>query len=247
MPSKNQSREEIAARMRQVDILVAQGQSFADAMRQVGAGRATQYPAIAQPPHGRKIPRKNIRVNGEKFFVRTLKIEDASDRWAAWFMDPEAAHMVNAPLRSWNKSDVIDYIKRFDQRSNLLLGIFQKQARIHVGILTIHIDPTLEEFRVNLLIGEPEYRGKGATSDITLPMRNYLFETLGLKTMKATALARNHVIINYLLTTGWKLEKTLKDHVKSNSDDAMLDLCFFSLSRDAWRTWLKENSARAPA
>jgi RimJ/RimL family protein N-acetyltransferase len=190
-----------------------------------------------------KIAKKNISIDCGKYLLRTVIIDDASDRWASWMTDPEALYLLNAPPRKLKKTDLVDYINRFDQSSRLLLGVFEKRAGTHIGIMTIDIDHTDGRFLVNYLVGEPEYRNKGVTNDITVPFRDYFFETLGLKKIMATALARNHVIIHYLLKTGWKLEKTLERHVKSHADDTMLDLCFFSQSREDWRAWKKANLA----
>lgn len=57
----------------------------------------------------------------------------------------------------------------------------------------------------------------------------------------ATALTRNDILMKAMLKHGWKLDQTLKNHVKSNSDGTMLDLCLFSLTRDAHRAWKKAN------
>jgi RimJ/RimL family protein N-acetyltransferase len=240
MPNKSYKPNEIAAKLQQVDALVSQGQTVADAISETGVSEPfTRAPL--QPPHASNIPKQTVRIYSNNYLVRTIKLDDASNRWAEWMSEPEAMHMLNSPARTWKKSDVINYIKQFDQRSRLLVGVFEKSTWKHIGILTIEIDFTASRFLVNYLVGEPEYRNKGVTNDITVPFRDYLFETLGLETMACTALSRNHVIIHYLLKTGWKLEKTLKEHVKSNSDGSMLDLCFFSLSRDAWRAWKKEH------
>ncbi|SRR6266700_536165 len=182
-----------------------------------------------------KITKTIVRIESENYLVRTVKLDDASDRWASWMSDPEAVHMLNAPAKTLHKSDIVKYIKQFDQRSRLLLGIFTKQSSRHIGIITFNIDFALRQFLVNMLIGEPQYRNHGVTNEITEPCREYLFETLGMKKMLCTALARNHIIIHYLLKTGWKLEQTRKQHVKSRSDGTMLDLCFFSLAREDWR------------
>ena len=180
------------------------------------------------------------------YFVRRLTVEDASDRWASWTVDPEAANMLNAPERSMSKADLVQYIKRFDQQSHLLSGIFEKRSGKHIGILRTDIDWDSGQCLINMLIGEPEYRNHGVASELTVPCRDWVFETLGLKTMKATALARNKIVIHYMLATGWKLDKTLKQHVKSHADGTMLDLCFFSLSRDDWRAWKQANLAGKP-
>ena len=193
-------------------------------------------------PH-QKIAKKNISIDCGKYLIRSINIDDASDRWASWMTDPEALYMLNAPARNLKKSDLIDYINRFDQRFRLLLGMFEQKTGTHIGILTMDIDHADGRFLVNMLIGEPEFRNKGITNELTVPFRDYFFETLGLRKIMATALARNHVIIHYLLKTGWKLEKTLERHVKSHSDGTMLDLCFFSQSRDDWRAWKKANLA----
>lgn len=190
-----------------------------------------------------KIAEKMVRIDCGKYLIRSINVGDASDRWASWMADPEAAYMLNAPARNLKKSDLIDYINRFDQKSRLLLGVFEQKVGTHIGILTIDIDHADGRFLVNLLIGEPEYRNRGVTNDITVPFRDYFFETLGLNKIMATALAHNHVIIHYLVKTGWKLEKTLKRHVKSHADGTMLDLCFFSQSRDDWRAWKQANLA----
>ena len=191
-----------------------------------------------------RVPKKNIRIYSENHLIRTLRTDDASDRWAEWMLDPHVIHMMNMPAQLWTKSHVVKYINQFDQRTRLLLGIFVKQTSTHIGILTIELRPAPGEFLVNMLIGEPEYRNKGVATEITMPFRDYLFETLGLTTMRATVLARNVVINHYLRKTGWKLDGTVKGHVKSHSDGTMLDLCLYRITRDEWRAWKAGNHAR---
>jgi putative transposase len=43
MPKKRHKPEEIVAKLRQVDVLVSQGQSVADAVRQIGVTEVTYY------------------------------------------------------------------------------------------------------------------------------------------------------------------------------------------------------------
>ena len=187
------------------------------------------------------ISQKPVRIHSEKYLVRTINADDASDRWASWMSDPEAMHMLNMPARTWKKADVVKYVGTFDQRSHLLLGIFDKQSGLHVGIFTVDINYALGEYLVNLLIGEPDYRNKGVTSSLMFRFREYFFETLGLNVSKASVLARNTAITHYLLKTGWRLEQTIKGGTKSHATGEPLDICLFSLSREAWRDWKKKN------
>jgi RimJ/RimL family protein N-acetyltransferase len=195
-------------------------------------------------PRPAKIPKTSVRIDCGRYLIRTIKADDASDRWASWMSDPEAVQMLNAPGRAMQKSDIASYIKQFDQRSHLLLGIFAKETGQHLGIFRIDIDRRTGRFLVFLLIGEPEFRNRGITNDVTVPFRDYFFETLGLDTMLATALSRNYAIIHYLRKTGWTLDQTLPRNVKSQSDGSMLDMCFFSLTREAWRAWKQANLSK---
>ena len=43
MPKKRHKPEEIVAKLRQVDVLVSQGQNIADAIRQIGVSEVTYY------------------------------------------------------------------------------------------------------------------------------------------------------------------------------------------------------------
>ena len=61
----------------------------------------------------------------------------------------------------------------------------------------------------------------------------------------ASVLARNAPMIHWLLKNGWQLEQTLKQSTKSNADDAMLDVCLFSLPRETWRDRTKNALAQS--
>jgi RimJ/RimL family protein N-acetyltransferase len=184
-----------------------------------------------------------ITVDAGTYLVRTMTADDASERWATWFSDPHVMFTLNSPNTKWSKDTVIKYIDQFDQRSNLLLGIFAKQPETLVGIFTIKINHATRQGLITVLIGESEYRNKGAFSAVRVPLYDYLFVALRLKMLLASVLARNNIVIDSMLKKGWKLDQALKNNIKSNSVDAMLDLCLFSLTRDSWRAWRKANRA----
>jgi RimJ/RimL family protein N-acetyltransferase len=188
--------------------------------------------------HDQNDPKK-IKIDCSKYFIRALTTEDASDRLACWFSDPNVLYALNAPARIWSKGDVANYINDFNHASKLLLGIFEKTGDIPIGIFTILINPATGQGLINILIGDAEYRNKGMRSrgvlvDISVPFLDFLFHSRGLTEVLASALARNKIIINLLLHLGWKLDGTLKSNQKSNSDGSMLDLCLFSLTRSSW-------------
>jgi hypothetical protein len=107
--------------------------------------------------HNQKDPKK-IKIDSGKYFIRALTTEDASDRLASWFSDPNVLYAVNAPLKIWSKDDVVDYINEFNHASKLLLGIFEKTSNVPIGIFTILINQKTGQGLINILIGDAEYR-----------------------------------------------------------------------------------------
>ena len=170
-------------------------------------------------------------------YVRTLTIDDATDRWATWFEQEDVRQGLNIIAGPRTKAEVADYIRKFDQTSNLLLGIFDRTNNLLVGIFTVQIDWGIGRYLANTVVGEADYRHRGVMLEVTPPYRDYFFDTLGLKIMTATALATNKPIIGYLEKTGWKLNQTLKNHARSSATGAPIDLHLFSLTREAWHAW----------
>jgi RimJ/RimL family protein N-acetyltransferase len=187
------------------------------------------------PDQSTMLHRKEVEIHSEKYLIRTIAADDASDRWAGWMSDPDVRYMLNMAPRSWKKADVVNYIHTFNQGQNLLLGIFDKQSGAHVGIFTVDINPAPGHFLLNLLIGEPGYRNKHVTTDIAEPFLTYFFETLGLNAAVASVLAHNAPMIHWLQKNGWQLDQTRKQAARSHADGAPLDVCLFSLPRETWR------------
>lgn len=190
-----------------------------------------------------KFPKRKVWLDCGKYLLRTITVDDATERWANWMADPEASLMLNAPPAAMTKSDIVAYIRGFDQRTRILIGIFEKKGGLLLGFLRNDVNFETGQFLVSMIIGEPAYRNSGVTNAVTIPFRDYFFEELGMNVMLATALAHNKPIIHYLYATGWTLDRTVPRNIKSQLDDRMFDLCFFSQTREAWHEWKKAKLA----
>jgi ribosomal-protein-alanine N-acetyltransferase len=190
-----------------------------------------------------KLPKRKVRLDCGAYLVRTLTVADASDQWADWMNDPKNLRLLNSPPKSMTKDDVVSYIKQFDQRSHILIGIFERQSGRHLGFFRIDIDPVLNRCLIYLLIGEPKYRHSFLfTPERMAPFFDFVFRTLDLDMMLATVLESNRALTGFLLRQGWSLDQTLERNVKSQTDNTMLDLCLFSFSREEWRARVRSNA-----
>lgn len=182
-----------------------------------------------------------IFIETPHLYLRPLNASDASERFAAWFEEKEVCEGLNLKPQRKTKADIEAYIGKFDQKSNILLGIFDKANDLLIGLLTVQIDWALKRFLANTAVGEADYRHRGVMLEVSRPFRAYFFDTLGLEVMTATVLATNKAIIGYLKKTGWTLNRVLKNQVRSNIDGSAVDLCLYSITREAWRKWMQEN------
>lgn len=196
-----------------------------------------------KPAPTKKAAKKQVRLETTRFVVRNARVEDASEEWGQWMADAEASAMLNAPPKALSKAEVETYIGMFDQRTHLLLVIVEKASEKVLGCFRIDIDEKLDRFLVNMIVGEPGYRHKGIMNELTVPFRDYFFDTLGLNTMLGMVLSHNEPVIRYLFKTGLNLDKTIEQHVKSRTSDAMLGMCYFSQTAEAWHAWKRDNIA----
>jgi len=188
------------------------------------------------------IPKREVRLDCGDYLLRTVTADDASERWAGWMSDPKNLRLLNSAPKAMTRGDIVAYINRFDQRSHLLIGIFVKQGGSQIGFFRLDIDHRLKRCLMFLLIGEQKYRHFSVTDDIRGPFQDYIFDVLGLNTILATVLASNRAMVRYMLKSGWNLDKTIGQNIKSQTADAMLDLSYLSLSREAWQAWQRKHA-----
>jgi len=181
--------------------------------------------------------KKELWFQCGRYYARTIKREDASERWASWLSDSWTIHVLNTAPGKVQKSDIADYIKQFDQRSRLLLGIFERGTRVHVGFIRLDIDYAASEALVNAVIGEPEHRNSGATTDVFVPTLDFLFDTAGVERVRASVLERNQVTLRYLLRLGWQMDQAPAAGIKSKLDGTLLGMCSVSWTREAYRAF----------
>jgi hypothetical protein len=75
-------------------------------------------------PQQARLPKINVRIDCGDYLLRTLKVDDASERWAGWMEDKPAAQLVRfkAVARRRRRLDLADRVIRREphpQRSKL--------------------------------------------------------------------------------------------------------------------------------
>ena len=181
--------------------------------------------------------RKELWFQCGRYFARTVRREDASERWARWLGDPWVVEALNLAPRVLTKDDIAGYIKQSDQRTHLMLGIFERGTRVHVGIIRIDLDYAAGEALVNAIIGEPGHRNRGATTDAFVSTLDFLFDQEGMARVRASVLERNQLTLHYLLRMGWQLDEVAAGQIKSSGDGSMLEVKSVVWTRESYRAF----------
>lgn len=186
-------------------------------------------------------------IAARNFYMREMSATDASERVASWFSQPEVRAGINLRKASMTTQELEAYIGRFDQHSRVLLAIVDQHTDLPVGFIDMDIDWKVGRCLASMVIGEEEYRNTGVTSAVSPAFRAYVFDTLGLKILTATALATNVAVARYLKGTGWTLQQVLKGRVTRYDDGEAVDLHLYSLTKEAWNDWMASNPERLQA
>jgi RimJ/RimL family protein N-acetyltransferase len=195
-------------------------------------------------PQQQRPKKKDFWFQCPNYFLRTIKREDASERWASWLSDRWTILVLNSAVRPYSKSEIADYIKQFDQRNRLLLGIFANGTRLHVGFIRLDIDYAAKQALVNAAIGEPDHRNRGATTEVFVPLLDHLFDSVGLEKVTASVLQRNQSTINYLRKLGWTVDEDPQKQVRSATDGTPLGVCAMTYRREAYQAFRQSPMGR---
>jgi [ribosomal protein S5]-alanine N-acetyltransferase len=118
----------------------------------------------------------NIEIISERFLLRELGEDDVTERYLGWLSDIEAKKFITAAAQTKSLSDLRKYVRaRIGRDDILFFGIFEKTSGLHIG--NIKFEPVNSELGyaiMGILIGDPNYRGKGVTVEVLIASAQWL-------------------------------------------------------------------------
>lgn len=115
-----------------------------------------------------------------RFILRPLRVDDVSDRYAGWLSDQATSQYITAKL---NLADLRQYVLEHSGREDVLfLGIFERASGLHIGNIKYEpVNSTLGYAIMGILIGEPNWRGKGVATEVILASAEWLRQCRNIK------------------------------------------------------------------
>ena len=117
-----------------------------------------------------------IEIVTERFLLRTLSENDATERYLGWLDDKDARKFIVTSATIGKLADLREYIReRIGREEIVFLGIFNKCTGLHIGNIKYEpVDSAAGYAIMGVLIGDPDYRGKGVVVDVLVASGNWL-------------------------------------------------------------------------
>ena len=161
--------------------------------------------------------KKDVQIDGDRVLLRTLTIDDVSERYVEWMSDKFVTEYLEVEDRIYTKDEMLAYVSDlYDNDRQLLLGIFIKESethRLHIGNFKVGpINYNHSRTPVGLMIGDRNYWGKGIAAEVIKLATTYIFRDLGLERVYAGCYEHHVASKRAFQKAGYQTEGLLRSH-----------------------------------
>ena len=174
-----------------------------------------------------------LQLETERFVMRSLVPEDATERYLAWLCDADVVRWLNSRFSNHDLSSIRSYITRHDNRTSFHVGVFDAGSGLHIGNHSVYHESTHQSAQINVMIGDKNYWGSGVVLETRAALLDWLFRTLNVYRIWGTPFAKNAPALFNYRRQGFKLEGVMRA-ARRVSDAERLDIAIFSLLRNEW-------------
>lgn len=117
-----------------------------------------------------------MQIETPHFYLRPLKESDATETYLSWFADTATQRYIVSASENHTLENLRTYItEKLSNDRVLFLGIFAREDMRHIGNIKFEpIDSEAGYAIMGILIGDPEYRGKGVASAVIKASASWL-------------------------------------------------------------------------
>jgi len=164
------------------------------------------------------------RILTNRFVLRPLTVADVSDRYARWLSDQATSQHIISAASILDVAGLRQYVMDRSGREDVLfLGIFEKTSELHIGNIKYEpVDSELGYATMGILIGEPDWRGKGVAAEVLCASAQWLRQHRNISQIVLGVSRTNTAAIQAYKKTGFIEESTKFVPVVSMENKSMV-------------------------
>jgi [ribosomal protein S5]-alanine N-acetyltransferase len=152
----------------------------------------------------------NILISTNRFILRPLSVNDVSTKYLSWLTLEKSGGYILYAKQKHSLNVLKEYVSKKEKDGNVLfLGVFEKVTNKHIG--NIKYDPIDLESKVavmGILIGDPEWRGRGVAEEVLLASGEWLKANFFINKIVLGVYKSNIAAIRAYEKTGFIVSKT---------------------------------------
>lgn len=156
---------------------------------------------------------KEIRLEGNNIYLRSVKISDATKEYVNWLNDPEVNQYLESRFSKHTMKNLKEYIKKIlKDPSYIFLAIIQKDSNKHIG--NIKLGPINKHHKfaeIGIMIGDKNSWGHGYAMEAIKLLSDFSFNKLKLHKITAGAYENNVGSIKAFTKNGFVIEGIRKE------------------------------------
>lgn len=176
---------------------------------------------------------ESLRLDGPRYYVRTLSVDDVSAAYVSWLNDPQINRYMEVRFGTWNIENTREFVASFDWQLSYLFGIFVRDSGQHIGNCSLRIEPRYKTADIAFFVGEKKYWGHGAADTAIALLLKFSFESLQLTKVYGGCSNLNLQSIRKFEKFGFMKEGQLRkvEQIEGQWSDTIL----FGLLREEWQ------------
>jgi len=166
---------------------------------------------------------KNVFMESERFFLRTLIEDDVNARYLEWINGSDKSQYINYTNQNRTVNEISTFVtERVNSDTVLFLGIFVRESGEHIGNIKYEpIDFKKSYAIIGILIGEKKWRGRGVAAEVIIKSSTWLHEKYGVRKFILGVNTENVWAIRAYKKVGFRQKQT---PVLSAMDEATISM-----------------------
>ncbi len=175
-----------------------------------------------------------LRLETERFVVRSMTREDMTDAVIGWMADPAVMVGLNMPARNLTRPQAVRWVLSHDNASKFFLAICTSDTEQVIGFFIVTINTNQNVAETSVVLGNQEFWGKDVVLETRSALLDFLFDTIGVYKVIGRPHGRNFSSIYNYKALGFTCEAILREHMRAIEGDQRLDQLIFGMLKSEW-------------